>query len=215
MVARAERHCVGSVGHTAGAVSRPRRASARHLDRRLCDSFGRVTHGVGFALALVGAGTSSTDGARHGVILIQKSFGAAMELRAFDSTHNQGPVIGQGTWKIDESDRTAAIVALRRGLDLGMTHVDTAEMYGDAEEMIAEAIEGRRDEVFLVSKVLPHNASLSGTIAACEGSLARLQTDRLDCYLLHWRSIKTHLVPKQELSFRYIDETNFSPGVNI
>jgi diketogulonate reductase-like aldo/keto reductase len=110
-----------------------------------------------------------------------------MELRAFDSSHNQVPVIGQGTWKIDESDRAAAIIALRRGLDLGMTHVDTAEMYGDAEEMIAEAIEGRRDEVFLVSKVLPHNASLSGTIAACEGSLARLQTDRLDCYLLHWR----------------------------
>jgi diketogulonate reductase-like aldo/keto reductase len=76
---------------------------------------------------------------------------------------------------------------LRRGLDLGMTHIDTAEMYGDAELVIAEAIAGRRDETYLVSKVLPGNASRRGTIAACEKSLARLKTDRLDCYLLHWR----------------------------
>jgi diketogulonate reductase-like aldo/keto reductase len=110
-----------------------------------------------------------------------------MELRPFDSTDSQVPVIGQGTWNIDTGDRAAAITALRLGLEFGMTHIDTAEMYGDAEEMIAEAIEGRRNEVFLVSKVLPQNASLSGTIAACERSLARLQTDRLDCYLLHWR----------------------------
>ena len=110
-----------------------------------------------------------------------------MELRPFDSTDSQVPVIGQGTWNIDTADRHAAIAALRLGLEFGMTHIDTAEMYGDAEEMIAEAIEGRRNEVFLVSKVLPENASLSGTIAACERSLARLQTDRLDCYLLHWR----------------------------
>ncbi|MGP9812106.1 aldo/keto reductase [Rhodopseudomonas sp. NSM] len=95
--------------------------------------------------------------------------------------------IGQGTWHIDRGDRTAAIAALRRGLDLGMTHIDTAEMYGDAEPLVAEAIEGRRDEVFLVSKVLPSNASRRGTIAACERSLKRLKTDRLDCYLLHWR----------------------------
>ena len=110
-----------------------------------------------------------------------------MELRVFDSTDSQVPVIGQGTWNIDRGDRASAIAALRLGLDLGMTHIDTAEMYGDAEEMIAEAIAGRRDEIFLVSKVLPQNASMSGTIAACERSLARLQTDRLDCYLLHWR----------------------------
>src|SRR5205085_10086838 len=84
-------------------------------------------------------------------------------------------------------DRASAIAALRLGLDLGMTHIDTAEMYGHAEEVIAEAIIGRRDEVFLVSKVLPQNASRQGTIAACERSLARLQTDRLDGYLLHWR----------------------------
>ena len=96
-------------------------------------------------------------------------------------------MIGQGTWYIDSGDRTTAIAALRRGIDLGMTHIDTAEMYGDAEDVVGEAIAGRRDEVFLVSKVLPENASRSGTIAACERSLARLGTDRLDCYLLHWR----------------------------
>ena len=110
-----------------------------------------------------------------------------MELRPFGASKSRVPVIGQGTWNIDNGDREAAIAALRVGLDLGMTHIDTAEMYGDAEEMIAEAIAGRRNEVFLVSKVLPQNASRSGTIAACERSLARLQTDRLDCYLLHWR----------------------------
>jgi diketogulonate reductase-like aldo/keto reductase len=83
--------------------------------------------------------------------------------------------------------RASAVAALRRGIDLGMTHIDTAEMYGDAEPVVAEAITGRRDEVFLVSKVLPSNASRRGTIAACERSLKRLNTDRLDCYLLHWR----------------------------
>jgi diketogulonate reductase-like aldo/keto reductase len=97
------------------------------------------------------------------------------------------PVIGQGTWYIDEGDRAPAIAALRRGLDLGMTHIDTAEMYGDAEVVVGDAIHRRRDEVFLVSKVLPQNASHEGTIAACERSLVRLRTDRLDCYLLHWR----------------------------
>jgi diketogulonate reductase-like aldo/keto reductase len=95
-------------------------------------------------------------------------------------------VIGQGTWYLDRGDRKRAIAALQRGLDLGMNHIDTAEMYGDAELVIAEAIEGRRDEVFLVSKVLPSNASRRGTITACERSLKRLNTDRLDCYLLHW-----------------------------
>jgi diketogulonate reductase-like aldo/keto reductase len=106
--------------------------------------------------------------------------------------HRFGPggppvaVIGQGTWQIDEDDRGSAIAALRRGLDLGMTHIDTAEMYGGAEALIAEAIAGRRDEVFLVSKVLPENASLEGTLTACARSLVALRTDRLDCYLLHW-----------------------------
>jgi len=103
---------------------------------------------------------------------------------------NGGPdvsVIGQGTWYLDRGDRKAAVAALRRGIDLGMTHIDTAEMYGDAELVIADAIEGQRDKLFLVSKVLPSNASRRGTITACERSLKRLKTDRLDCYLLHWR----------------------------
>jgi diketogulonate reductase-like aldo/keto reductase len=99
----------------------------------------------------------------------------------------QVSVIGQGTWYLDRGNRGDAIAALRRGVDLGMTHIDTAEMYGDAELVIAEAIAGRRDEIFLVSKVLPGNASRRGTITACERSLKRLKTDRLDCYLLHWR----------------------------
>jgi diketogulonate reductase-like aldo/keto reductase len=97
-------------------------------------------------------------------------------------------VIGQGTWYLDRGDRKAAIAALRRGIDLGMTHIDTAEMYGDAELVIADAIAGLpRDKLFLVSKVLPSNASRRGTITACERSLKRLKTDHLDCYLLHWR----------------------------
>ncbi len=112
-----------------------------------------------------------------------------MEQRQFGPTGRPVPVIGQGTWYEADQDRAAAVAALRRGLDLGMTHIDTAEMYGAgaAEEWVGEAIAGRRHEVFLVSKVLPHNASRTGTIAACHRSLARLRTDRLDCYLLHWR----------------------------
>jgi len=96
-------------------------------------------------------------------------------------------VIGQGTWHLDRGDRKSAVAALRSGIELGMTHIDTAEMYGDAELVIADAIAEQRDDVFLVSKVLPSNASRRGTITACERSLKRLKTDRLDCYLLHWR----------------------------
>src|SRR3989449_10494198 len=92
------------------------------------------------------------------------------------------PLIGQGTWKLHGKE---AVETLRVGIDLGLTHIDTAEMYG-TEEMVGEAIEGRRDEVFLVSKVLPSNATRKGTVRACEQSLKRLRTDRLDCYLLHW-----------------------------
>jgi len=111
-----------------------------------------------------------------------------MELREFGPTGRKVPVIGQGTWYIDSGQRPAAIAALRRGLELGMTHIDTAEMYGNgaAERIVGEAIAGRRDEVFLVSKVLPQHATRAGTIAACQKSLERLQTDHLDCYLLHW-----------------------------
>ena len=109
-----------------------------------------------------------------------------MEQRPFGSTKREVAVIGQGTWYIDNADRVTAIAALRRGLDLGMTHIDTAELYGAAEDVVGEAIAGRRDEVFLVSKVVPDHASRHGTLAACERSLARLGTDWLDCYLLHW-----------------------------
>jgi diketogulonate reductase-like aldo/keto reductase len=112
-----------------------------------------------------------------------------MARRSFGAGGIEVPAVGQGTWYIEQADRRAAVAALRRGLDLGLTHVDTAEMYGSgrAEEVVAEAVAGRRDEVFLVSKVLPSNASRKGTVAACEQSLKRLKTDRLDCYLLHWR----------------------------
>lgn len=103
----------------------------------------------------------------------------------------QIPALGQGTWFMGEDrlQRAAEVKALRYGLDLGLTLVDTAEMYGDggAEEVVGEAIAGRRDEVFLVSKVYPWNASRTGTVEACERSLRRLGTDRIDLYLLHWR----------------------------
>ena len=109
--------------------------------------------------------------------------------RRFGPLQREVSVIGQGTWYIDRDDRASAIAALRRGLDLGMNHIDTAEMYGAgaAELMVGEAIAGRRDEVFLVTKVLPEHASEQGTRIACERSLQRLKTDRLDCFLLHWR----------------------------
>jgi diketogulonate reductase-like aldo/keto reductase len=110
-----------------------------------------------------------------------------MRTKTFGPTGQNVSVIGQGTWYIDRGDRKAAVAALRRGIELGMTHIDTAEMYGDAELVIAEAIAGKRDGLFLVSKVLPSNASRKGTIAACERSLKWLKTDYLDCYLLHWR----------------------------
>jgi diketogulonate reductase-like aldo/keto reductase len=109
-----------------------------------------------------------------------------MQRRRFGTTAGEVAVVGQGTWYLDRGDRRAAVAALRRGLDLGMTHIDTAELYGGAEEIVAEAMAGRRDAVFLVSKVVPSNASRQGTLAACERSLARLGTDRLDAYLLHW-----------------------------
>ena len=101
------------------------------------------------------------------------------------------PVLGQGTWHLAEvaARRDTEILALRRGLDLGMTVIDTAEMYadGEAEKLAGAARAGRRDEVFVVSKVLPQHATARGTVAACEGSLRRLGTDRIDLYLLHWR----------------------------
>jgi diketogulonate reductase-like aldo/keto reductase len=111
--------------------------------------------------------------------------------RKFGWTGVEVPIIGQGTWMIDGDPETEsrAIHTLRLGLDLGMSHIDTAEMYGEGhvEELVGEAITGRRDEIFLVSKVLPANASYDGTLKACERSLKRLKTDWLDLYLLHWR----------------------------
>jgi diketogulonate reductase-like aldo/keto reductase len=110
----------------------------------------------------------------------------------FGSTGVEVPLIGQGTWMIEgPRDREQrAVEALRAGIELGLTHIDTAEMYGSgrAEELVGEAIAGRRDEVFLVSKVLPSHASFEGTLRACEQSLSRLGTDHLDLYLLHWES---------------------------
>lgn len=101
------------------------------------------------------------------------------------------PVLGQGTWTIADrpARRAEATRALRAGLDLGMTLIDTAEMYGDgaAEELIGEALQGRHDEAFLVTKVYPHNAGRRSAVEACERSLRRLGTDRIDLYLLHWR----------------------------
>jgi len=103
----------------------------------------------------------------------------------------QVPALGMGTWFMGESRalREQEIRSLRRGIELGMGLIDTAEMYGEgeAESLVGEAIAGRRDQVFLVSKVYPHHASRKGTVAACERSLARLSTDRIDLYLLHWR----------------------------
>jgi diketogulonate reductase-like aldo/keto reductase len=111
----------------------------------------------------------------------------AVQLRSGETM----PVLGMGTWHLAEGRHPAEVEidALRTGLDLGMTLVDTAEMYGDgaSERLVGQAIAGRRDDVFLVSKVLPHHATFDGTISACEASLGRLGTDRLDLYLLHWR----------------------------
>src|SRR5437588_8530370 len=101
------------------------------------------------------------------------------------------PAFGQGTWHMGEDHRGGAeeVAALKLGIELGMTLIDTAEMYGSgrAEEIVAEAAAGQRDKLFIVSKVLPYNASRQGVVDACERSLKRLKTDRIDLYLLHWR----------------------------
>lgn len=130
------------------------------------------------------------------------------------------PALGQGTWYLGENAqrRPDEIAALRLGLDLGMTLIDTAEMYGNggAERLVGEALQDRRDEVFLVSKVLPQHASLRGTITACEASLRRLQTDRLDLYLLHWRgnyplweTLEAFATLVQQGKIRYWGVSNF------
>ena len=114
---------------------------------------------------------------------------SAQQVRQFGSSGRAIGVIGQGSWQLERASRREAVATLRRGLDLGLNHIDTAEMYGsgESEALIGEAIEGRRGEVYLVSKVLPQNASRRGIPKACERSLNALGTDHLDCYLLHWR----------------------------
>ena len=112
-----------------------------------------------------------------------------MRSRRFGPLAVDVPLIGLGTWKMEHDDGDAAHAAIERAIELGMTHIDTAEMYGNGlvEKLVGKALAGKRDRVFLVSKVLPSNARHQDTIHACEDSLARLGTDHLDCYLLHWR----------------------------
>lgn len=111
-----------------------------------------------------------------------------MDRRPFGPTGASVVRVGLGTWQMEGDDRRGCVAALRAGLDAGMAHVDTAELYGSGkvEEIVAEAIEGRRDALYLVSKVMPSHATKKGTVSACEKSLKRLRTDRLDGYLLHW-----------------------------
>jgi diketogulonate reductase-like aldo/keto reductase len=133
------------------------------------------------------------------------------------------PALGIGTWRIGDDSRTRAeeIATIRMALDLGAKLIDTAEMYGEgrAEGLIAEAIRGRRDEAFLVSKVYPHNASRKGAIAACERSLERLGTDHIDLYLLHWRgsiplveTIEAFMALQKSGKVRYYGVSNFDAG---
>ena len=112
-----------------------------------------------------------------------------MRARTFGPTGHPVPVLGIGTWNMERDDRNAAIAAIRRAIELGMVHVDTAELYGSGkvETLVGEAIADVRDRIYLVSKVLPRNATYTGTLRACEASLRRLGTDHLDAYLWHWR----------------------------
>jgi diketogulonate reductase-like aldo/keto reductase len=131
--------------------------------------------------------------------------------RKFGWTGLNVPVIGMGTWMIEGRSRDAerrAIEALHLGLDLGMNHIDTAEMYGNGrvEELVAEAVDGQREKVFLVSKVLPSNASYEGTLKACERSLKRLKTDFIDLYLLHWPSSQHPIEETMRAMEKLVDE---------
>ena len=112
-----------------------------------------------------------------------------MRAEPLGPTERPVPVIGHGTWQLERDRRAAAVAAIRRAVELGATHIDTAEMYGSGwvEELVREALQGMRERAFLASKVLPDNASYEGTIHACEQSLRRLGTEWLDLYMLHWR----------------------------
>jgi diketogulonate reductase-like aldo/keto reductase len=127
-----------------------------------------------------------------------------MKTRTFGSTGKAVPVIGQGTWQL--RDATQAGRALKLGVDLGLTHIDTAELYRGSEETIRDAVGDRRDDLFLVSKVLPHHASYEGTLDACRKSLARLGTDTLDVYLLHWWSDSAPIEDTMRAMNELVDE---------
>jgi diketogulonate reductase-like aldo/keto reductase len=126
-----------------------------------------------------------------------------VEQRQFGPLGRRVPVVGLGTWQMEANDRESAIVAIRRGIELGLVHIDTAEIYGRGlvEELVGEAIAGYRGNVFLASKIHPDHATYAGTLLACEKSLRRLRTDRLDLFLLHWRGIQ----PLEE-TFRAFEE---------
>ncbi len=144
-----------------------------------------------------------------------------MKTRLMGPTGIPVSVIGQGTWYLEQSDRREAIQAVRRGLELGMTHIDTAEMYGsgEVERMVGEGIAGHRPEVFLASKVLPEHASYKGTLRGCEASLKRLRTEYLDLYLLHWagryplaETIRAFEQLVSDGKVRAYGVSNFDPG---
>ena len=112
-----------------------------------------------------------------------------VDARSFGPTDRRVPVVGLGTWRMETDDRERAILSIRRAIDLGLTHIDTAEIYGKGavEEVVGEAIAGYRGDVFLATKIHPDHATFAGTLLACEKSLRRLRTDRIDLYMLHWR----------------------------
>jgi diketogulonate reductase-like aldo/keto reductase len=132
-------------------------------------------------------------------------------MRKFGWTGSDVSVVGMGTWMLEGTSKEAdrrAVQALQQGLDLGMNHIDTAEMYGNGrvEQLVSEAISGRREDVFLVSKVLPSNASYEGTMRACERSLKRLKTEFLDLYLIHWPSNQHHIEDTMSAMEKLVEE---------
>lgn len=141
-----------------------------------------------------------------------------MRYRQLGQTESQLSVVGQGTWNLEHADRAGACRALRQGVSAGMSHIDTAEMYGNGrvERLVGEAIEGLRDDVFLATKVVPTNASYEGTIRACESSLRRLRTEHLDLYMLHWPShhpvsetLRAFVDLQQQGKLRWLGVSNF------
>jgi diketogulonate reductase-like aldo/keto reductase len=137
---------------------------------------------------------------------MQATSSSAIATRVFGPTRREVPVVGLGTANISAVPRETAVELLRAAIDMGPTHIDTAEMYGDgqSERLVGEAIEGRRNNVFLATKVHPDNATLNGTITACENSLRRLRTDHVDLYLLHWRG--DHPLAATLEAFRRLEE---------